>query len=167
MRLDDVDVDVQVDAAPPQTRSDVSRAPAAPPVPRLRRQSPRRPFLRWQLPCPRTQRLRCAPLPRGDVLFEAPVPLPVPAVQPLPANFELARKFNFAFDANQSVCRRGSRTVSAPTLAGGGSEATLKLEGEYWDLKAARLEEEGRRDPTQGRYRRNNWFQNGQGEIGI
>jgi len=73
----------------------------------------------------------------ADVLFEAPVPLPVPAVQPLPANFEIARKFNFAFDTNNPFASRTA--TSAPTLAGGGSEAALKLEGEYWDLKAAGL----------------------------
>jgi hypothetical protein len=100
----------------------------------------------------------------GDVLFEAPVPLSAPAVQSLPANFELARKFNFAFDANPFAAA-AQRTVSAPTLAGGGSEAALKLEGEYWDLKAAGLKKKA--DAIQSKVGiAKQRFQNGQGEMG-
>ena len=159
-RLDDVDVDVQVDAAPPQVDvyGGASTVVAATPVPPV---APVAPAGAMAITVAGTP---AAGQP-ADVLFEAPVPMPVPAVQSLPANFELARKFNFAFDANDPFAAAAQRTVSAPTLAGGGSEAALKLEGEYWDLKAAGLKKKA--DAIQFKVgTAKQRFQNGQGEMG-
>lgn len=144
VRVEDVDVDVQVDVAPPQIAElDVpgveppvppaSSAAAAAPVPPVAPAAPAR-----------VRALSVAGAPSAgqpaNVLFAAgPDPMPVPAVQPLPGNFEIARKFNFAFDANNPFAYSPQMATSAPTLAGGGSEAALKLEGEYWDLKAEGL----------------------------
>ncbi|MBA4107513.1 MAG: hypothetical protein C0485_17385 [Pirellula sp.] len=169
VRLDDVNVDVQVDAAPPQAVT-FSAPPAAPPVPTAPPAvaAPPVPPVAATEPA-RVMAFSVAGAPPvaqpADVLFEAPVPLPVPAVQPLPANFELARKFNFAFDTNNPFAAAAQRTVSAPTLAGGGSEAALKLEGEYWDLKAAGLKKKA--DAIQFKVgTAKQRFQNGQGEMG-
>lgn len=74
-----------------------------------------------------------------DVLVPAPASMPVPVVQPLPANFESARKFHDQIDQDDPFADAARRIPTAATLAGGGSEAALKLEGEYWDLKAAGL----------------------------
>ena len=74
-----------------------------------------------------------------DVLTAAPAPMPVPVVQPLDAKFELARKFQYQIDQDNPFADPAQRIPTATTLAGGGSEAALKLEGEYWDLKAAGL----------------------------
>ena len=75
-----------------------------------------------------------------DVLLRAPRPVPVPAPMPrsrrqAAGELRVARKFNFAFDTNIRLPRPREWRRSAPTLAGGGSEAASKLESEYWDLK--------------------------------
>ncbi|MBL9163939.1 MAG: sigma-70 family RNA polymerase sigma factor [Planctomycetaceae bacterium] len=76
-----------------------------------------------------------------DVLVAsgAPIAVPaVPAVAPMPPKFEVARDFAFAFHPQQVMESRFT-TSSDLAAASGGSEAALKLEGEYWDLKAAGL----------------------------
>jgi len=75
----------------------------------------------------------------GDVLVPAEVPLPAPAVQPLPPNFELARKFEFQYQ-NTPIASSFLALGNPPASAGGSSEAALKIEEEYWALKAAGLQ---------------------------
>ena len=67
-----------------------------------------------------------------DVLIQSSVPMAAPPVEPVARNFEVARQFHLALDQNAPA-------PIAPASASGGSEAALKLEGEYWDLKAAGL----------------------------
>lgn len=67
-----------------------------------------------------------------DVLIQSNAPLVAPRVEPLVRNFEIARDFHLAVDQN-------ARAPIAPASASGGSEAALKLEGEYWALKAEGL----------------------------
>lgn len=74
-----------------------------------------------------------------DILVPSDVPLPAPAVQPLPPNFELARKFEFQYQ-NTPIASSFLALSNPPASAGGSSEAALKIEGEYWALKAAGLQ---------------------------
>lgn len=115
--------------------------PAAPAAPAVVGAPPAPPVLSSDVPGAMAISVAAAPpsgMP-GNVIVEARPPLAVPAIEALPAHFDVARHFNFAVDPIDPFGAAARRTVSVPTLAGDGSVAALKLEGEYWALKAAGL----------------------------
>jgi RNA polymerase sigma factor (sigma-70 family) len=85
------------------------------------------------LTVPRATETRSAVI--NDVLMTSPVPLPSRVVQPVSTTFELTRDPQFLYSSSGQV------SMHAPmgNARGGESEAALKLEGEYWALKAEGL----------------------------
>jgi RNA polymerase sigma factor (sigma-70 family) len=147
---ENVNVDVLVDAGPPRTielraiSSDLAVPPSPPvaAVPGVEAADPAAPA-----GAPGAMAISIAGVssaggaPR-NVFVAAPAPMsaPAPIVESLPAKVEYARQFHFTHDPG-SIAKVLSPhfATSGPASPSEGSVAALKLEGEYWDLKAAGL----------------------------
>ena len=142
VEVENVDVDVELSDVVPKPLDVQAPVPPTPPLPPADVVVPVPP-VPGVPPAPGAMAIGIAGAPPvqivEDVLTAAPAPMPVPVVQPLDAKFELARKFHYQIDQDNPFADPAQRIPTATTLAGGGSEAALKLEGEYWDLKAAGL----------------------------
>ena len=141
VKVENVDVDVELSDVVPKPLDVQAPVPPTPPVADVLAAAP--PLVPGVPPAPGAMAISIAGVPPvkvvEDVLAPAPAPMPVPVVQPLDPNFEVARQFHYQFVQDNPFADPSQRVPAATTLASGGSEAALKLEGEYWDLKAAGL----------------------------